>query len=371
MGVCLSLSVCRCLSVVCLSLFLCPCIPVCVSFCVSFCGPLCLSVSLSLCLSVSLSLSFTVSVFPTFSSPPSVTVRPLDEAPTRAGPLKEHIKAKVAEAMKIVEEALTLQKTQWGLGGDEESFFGMLQEQVKKFIKIVVNRVHVRYEDVTTSPTLPLTLGILIERVSLAPCLGACCKPRKGLRPAPGVESIDNSTMPRFRHHIIHVDGFCVYLNKGTLAHLADTGIRRSSSSTPLSPSTAPRPSTSSWTGLDLSKLQVLIAPVGATLSFTEHHGRVNTVQDAPRRSLFVSVSRLDLSVQESQIQLLNVVLKYLDRFERLRVCASLSCLRPLQPPDPPHPFPSTSATNTSRAAQPPAGDGRLPFRRCCTTSGL
>lgn len=132
--------------------------------------------------------------------------------------------------------------------------------------QIIVERVHVRYEDAVTDPARPLTLGIVVDSVKCQPCTEACCREVKpALLPDPTAQTVLAQSSPALRHHIITWDGLSMYLNAGLLSDLLIQP-------PPEVEGGSTRGSGGNWTGLDLDKVQVMLAPNNGRISLTSAH---------------------------------------------------------------------------------------------------
>lgn len=121
-------------------------------------------------------------------------------------------------------------------------------------LQVTVNRVHIQYEDGVTDAMHPLTLGVVVDSVQLLPCDLACCAARlSGTLASSHSSPTLAAVSPRLRHHTVHWHGLAVYLNPGSMLSIALTGGQ---------PADGPN-----WTGLNLDKIQVVLAPVNGKLS--------------------------------------------------------------------------------------------------------
>ena len=119
--------------------------------------------------------------------------------------------------------------------------------------QVSIERLHVRYEDEVTDASQPLTMGIVIDSLQFNPCKDVCCVRRQpSLRDA-AAQAVLNDTQPRLQHHMANWTGLAVYLNPG---NIGDVFVASASSA-------------DNWTGLDMDKVQVLLAPSSGRLSLT------------------------------------------------------------------------------------------------------
>lgn len=242
---------------------------------------------------------FVCSLWPDFASVPlsfAVTIRPSMDStfvPNRRM-LAEAIAKKMREVDRAISALATTAKVQWAVDDDdEESTTSRILEAAIQNLRVssvatpvvfsyattsvapqvTIDRLHFRYEDDTTDSSQPLVLGVVVDSLQFFPCAGVCCC---GVT-ASGAGAASSAEPARFRHHFVTWDGLAVYLNPGVSADVdvAPTIVAMATPTLPTASPAAPAPVRTHWTGLDMSRVQVLVAPSSGRVCLTQHGGRV------------------------------------------------------------------------------------------------
>ena len=149
--------------------------------------------------------------------------------------------------------------------------------------QVSVDRIHVRYEDPgdvcgpeskgdegPPSPPRSFTLGCVLDHMQLSRCSEACCVRPPGHLIGPEM----HARIPApalLKHYVVSWSGLAIYLNPGVFGDVCLPDF---------SPGVAAggKAFGGNWTGLDLDKVQVVLAPSSGKLSIMRTRTHTHTL---------------------------------------------------------------------------------------------
>lgn len=158
-------------------------------------------------------------------------------------------------------------------------------------------------------PDSPFCLGFVLDSLKYVPCGEACCTGTSTPSRSSALASQPQLSPSEFHHHLVTWEGLSVYLNEGLLTDILLPEAVAALQFPKVKAMTSPSDTSTAvnWTGLDLDKVNVLLAPCSGKLSLSFQEGRVTSATCPPALQLSAHVERFQIGVQERQIKKLRV----------------------------------------------------------------